>query len=977
MTIFLLFILLLLVVIGWLKLRDQMNAVDARFRWSSKQDRTTLEGQIAELAARVLKLERQLGVASGDSESVAPQPEAAFVQPRTSQTLQPELTTIAEAPQTSAQPAAIGPEAVPPQLRVDSMPAFSRPVLEPAQPRPSWSDRLRRLVGDSEWEMIVAGSVMNKIGALVLVIGIALFLGYSVKRVNPAGRAATAALTSAVLLAGGVVLERRQRYRVFSRGLIGAGWAALYTTAYAMYALPAAQVISSAFAGSLLLLAVAAGMIAHSLRYRTQAVTAVAYFAAFAALAATPSTPFAVASLIPLAVSLLYFAWRFEWHAMALFGLFSTWATCISRGNSNAPLYATTSLFIIYWLLFEAFDVLRSRRGLQEVGLTWIFPVNAMAFLGLTYQAWFTHASHEMWRMAALSALLFFGSALLRIRFNRAAGEAAATDPFDCIRNGTYQAPLTVAAVLAALAILGRVTGFWTNVALAFEAEIFYLAGIRFQSGFLRALGCSGFTASLLDIGATAWSKSGTVSIFGVSLQTWTPSVIVHVFLFYLNRAVSRAATVFSFAATGLLALVITSEFTPHVAPLTLFVLALALFEIALRKRFPDLRIQSYLVAFTAMLWVLWTGGFAPHAPASVWACTGLSALACWLFTGRVFFVSHNELGAEEINRVRDLFAIAGSGFALLTSWILLPGPATAIAWTCLASAWLGIASLLNLNAFRWLAAAILGFAFVRLLGVNLSEVWPEQGVAQRLITPVFVIGALYYIWHVFRRVAEERVQSFAPVFTWLAAVAALRLLYLEVNRFYIASAWATLGVFLLISGVRMSVSAFRWQSYCVAGLAALCCMGINFTQSDSTDLFARIFGGLLLIAILFAAEFLFPRNVETFGPRERYARPFFSVLAVLLLTALLYHEVSGGLLTVAWGLEALACLGSGFPARERVLRLLGLAVFALCILKLFLYDLRNLETVYRILSFIALGLILLCVSWIYTRFRVEIRRYL
>jgi uncharacterized membrane protein len=45
------------------------------------------------------------------------------------------------------------------------------------------------------------------------------------------------------------------------------------------------------------------------------------------------------------------------------------------------------------------------------------------------------------------------------------------------------------------------------------------------------------------------------------------------------------------------------------------------------------------------------------------------------------------------------------------------------------------------------------------------------------------------------------------------------------------------------------------------------------------------------------------------------------------------------------------------------------------CISKLFVYDLRHLETVYRILSFVALGVILLGVSAIYTRFRESIRR--
>ena len=62
---------------------------------------------------------------------------------------------------------------------------------------------------------------------------------------------------------------------------------------------------------------------------------------------------------------------------------------------------------------------------------------------------------------------------------------------------------------------------------------------------------------------------------------------------------------------------------------------------------------------------------------------------------------------------------------------------------------------------------------------------------------------------------------------------------------------------------------------------------------------------------------------------------------------------------------------------RARILRLQGLALLLICILKLFLYDLRNLETIYRILSFVALGVILLCVSWIYSRFRQNLRRLL
>src|ERR1035437_627734 len=77
-----------------------------------------------------------------------------------------------------------------------------------------------------------------------------------------------------------------------------------------MQALDAAKVIHSPVAGAVLLVAVAVGMIAHALRYRSEAVAGVAYFSAFAALAITQVTSLSVVALVPLAASLLCVARR-------------------------------------------------------------------------------------------------------------------------------------------------------------------------------------------------------------------------------------------------------------------------------------------------------------------------------------------------------------------------------------------------------------------------------------------------------------------------------------------------------------------------------------------------------------------------------------------------------------------------------------------------------------------------------------------
>ena len=178
------------------------------------------------------------------------------------------------------------------------------------------------------------------------------------------------------MLVAGVVFERREKYRTFSYGLIGGGWAALYTTVYAMYAIPAAKVLDNAFAATLLLLAVAAGMIVHSLKYRSQTVTGLAYFLAFVTLAIAEVTTFSVLMLVPLAASLLYIAYRNAWNRFALFGLVATYVTCGLHKDTGSPLWQTQALFLAYWLIFEAFDLLRAD--------PWLLPLNALGFLALS-----------------------------------------------------------------------------------------------------------------------------------------------------------------------------------------------------------------------------------------------------------------------------------------------------------------------------------------------------------------------------------------------------------------------------------------------------------------------------------------------------------------------------------------------------------------------------------------------------------------
>jgi uncharacterized membrane protein len=70
-----------------------------------------------------------------------------------------------------------------------------------------------------------------------------------------------------------------------------------------------------------------------------------------------------------------------------------------------------------------------------------------------------------------------------------------------------------------------------------------------------------------------------------------------------------------------------------------------------------------------------------------------------------------------------------------------------------------------------------------------------------------------------------------------------------------------------------------------------------------------------------------------------------------------------------AWGLYALALLGMGLWRDHRGLRLVSLGFLLLTVAKVFLYDLGQLTGLYRIMSFLALGISLILVSLLYQRF--------
>ena len=81
--------------------------------------------------------------------------------------------------------------------------------------------------------------------------------------------------------------------------------------------------------------------------------------------------------------------------------------------------------------------------------------------------------------------------------------------------------------------------------------------------------------------------------------------------------------------------------------------------------------------------------------------------------------------------------------------------------------------------------------------------------------------------------------------------------------------------------------------------------------------------------------------------------------------------------LTVFWAVYAIGVIGAGIVLRSAVVRLVGMALLAVPVVKLFVFDVFLLERGYRVAAFVTLGVLLLGTGLVYQRYNAAIRGFL
>ncbi len=804
---------------------------------------------------------------------------------------------------------------------------------DPVPAGPSLEDRIRRRMSGVDWEAMIGGSWLNAVGVLILVVGIALFLGYALTQFGPLGKVSMGVAVSVAMLIAGVVVERKPVYVVFGRGLLAGGWAALYFTAYAMHALPAARVVESPAVGGALLLGVACGMIAHSLRYRSQALTLLAYFSAFFALQIGPMTWLSIAACIPLSISLLTISRTLGWTNVPIFGLILTYFTFAFRYRPQelTPLYGSAALFT-FWAAFEVHDLLKLRaaaqRSLTELTL---FPLNAFLLIGTSIITLPASTPIQSSYFLATAGTVFLISTVLRMRWKAVVLPAA--NPFERILAASHRIAIGFASALFAGALMRRFPVEGSVIGLMMEAQLLVLAGMRFGDRFFCHAGAAVFAIPVWLIFVDNY-KFGQLQIGAHQFDGWVPYTAFLALQYYFNRWITRGGAYYTWGALALLLATTGELLNNHWTAASWIAIGVVLIEAHRRSGWNELLYQAAVA--TAF-------GFVGAIGVKDWPVAACGAALLYV-------------GALRLRGLhRDILCAMASVLAGVAMWQGLPAPVVAMGWGLLGLLLMEVGYTLGRRSLKLQAHALCAAAFARVFVANYPVFSETAGISHRVWT---VLPVIALAWHGYRR-GESR---FARFYSWAGVLMLGALLRFELGRDFAVIGWAALMLALIHAGRACHVKDFLWQGYALAVL--------TFARGWATNFSSSIAMAAAVIACFHLAQFRLSRD-------HRFGRPAMALMGSALLSILLYYEISGSLLTIALGAQAVGMLVAGFAAQERILRLSGLAMFGICVMKLFFYDLRNLETLSRILSFVVLGLVLMGASWLYMRFKDKIQRYL
>jgi len=544
----------------------------------------------------------------------------------------------------------------------------------------------------------------------------------------------------------------------------------------------------------------------------------------------------------------------------------------------------------------------------------------------------------------------------------------------------------------------------WTGVGWAAAALLLVLLGRRFSSADLAYQGhllvLAGFVRTLLvSIDDTReWHH------FTLRFLTFTLTATLLYLCAYVGGPPDFAfAGLFSALHTWcgsiLIAVLAFEEVSSPWIAVAWSVFALLLLIIGDRVKRIQLHFQAYLLSLAALFQAIFVsldaaGPFSFIPGLSLRLVTVSLVAAAFYLCGR--WAAKGEFGLAPVAAAAYTWA-ASSLVVLLIDYEAAPR-GVALVWALFALALFEFGMWRKSPNFRSQAYALLFLSFLRIVAFNLSL------PAVQLLEFTLPIAFLFY--YAYLRLTPLSAGKDFALDRRLRASAALcylgsATLALFADSYFPAGARLVAWAVLALAFIGIAWAAHRYvflhHSVLLAFLVSFRAFASELQDGGRpgfSGTSSPVFYVSIVAAILFAAQaFAFPLRARftaagaesssadkrTFSFSEFFARPeqIYFFLPFLLVTFLILNEVSFARVTIAWGIEAVFAFAFALLVGERSFRLAALFLLLLCVAKIGLLDVWRLHGSDRYVTLIILGVALLLVSYLYTRYSEAIRRYL
>ncbi|HWT87358.1 MAG TPA: DUF2339 domain-containing protein [Candidatus Angelobacter sp.] len=563
----------------------------------------------------------------------------------------------------------------------------------------------------------------------------------------------------------------------------------------------------------------------------------------------------------------------------------------------------------------------------------------------------------------------------------------------------------TAAAALTVALIYRECDSLWIAVGWGVFATLLAVLGIyatrRDLSLHAHAIVLAGFARTLLvNMDATHEWHHLTIRFLTFTLM----AVLLYLCAYFSGPRDSEFARFFSafhtWAGSILVAVLAFEEVSSPWIAVAWATFAFLLLIVGHRLKRLQLHFQAYFLSVAALVQIA-TVNLDSVGPWSVYSRISLRlitvAIAAALFYASARWAAKGEYAQAPL--AGAAYTWAASSLVVLLLYFELAPSAVALGWGLLGLLLFEIG--VRWKSVSWHLQSYLVFAlsFGRILYFNLDS------TPQELLLATLPIAAIFYLVYIHlthlasrldadRFPLNERIYA-ANVLSYLGSATLTLFANSYFHSGWILLAWAALAfLFIAVSwGSRQNV--FLHHSMLLAAAVFVRCLYYQFVAQSlphNSWYDGRAFYITITAAILFSAQaFAFPLrarfaagsgapsadiNVNLSNLFRRPEQVYF-FLPMILLTFLIFNEVSAGRVTIGWGMEAVAAFLFALIVGERSFRLAGLGLLLVCVGKIVVLDVWRQERSDRFITFIILGIALLLVSYLYTRYSDAIRRYL